>query len=104
MRKPEEISMSEGQTSFGSSGNPKTQTHCNDWDWDWDRLRMVKIKGTAKIKPPNEDVEVPILKRFVDYLLPKVRAVMVDNDLLISQVATDPQKDGIYILLDIPLS
>ncbi len=65
---------------------------------------MVKIKGTAKIKPPNEDAEVPILKRFVDYLLPKVRAVMADNDLLISQVATDPQKDGIYILLDIPLS
>ncbi|KAI0450327.1 hypothetical protein F5B21DRAFT_517525 [Xylaria acuta] len=46
---------------------------------------MIKIKGTAKLFPPDEDVEVSILERFVDYLSPEVRAVTVDDDGVISQ-------------------
>lgn len=32
---------------------------------------MVKVKGTAKLFPPDEDVEVPIFAQFADYLSPE---------------------------------
>ncbi|KAH7159243.1 hypothetical protein DER46DRAFT_663217 [Fusarium sp. MPI-SDFR-AT-0072] len=91
MIKPEERFWSEGQAYFGSSDNPKTLTHCNVWDWD--QLRMIKVIGTAKLFPPEEDVEVPILAQFADYLSPKVRAVTVDDEGLIVEVSADPEQD-----------
>jgi hypothetical protein len=91
MIKPEERFMSDGQGYFGSSENPKTVTHCNVWDWD--QLRMIKVKGTAKLFPPSEDIEVLILARFADYLSPEVRAVTVDDEGLISEVSTDLKED-----------
>jgi len=91
MIKPRERFMSEGQGYFGSSENPQTITHCNVWDWD--QLRMIKVKGTAKLFPPDEDVEVPILAQFADYLSPKVSAVTVDDEGLISEISTDLDED-----------
>ncbi|KAI7763043.1 hypothetical protein LZL87_011186 [Fusarium oxysporum] len=91
MIKPEERFWSEGQAYFGSSDNPKTLTYCNIWDWD--QLRMIKVIGTAKLFPPEEDVEVPILAQFADYLSPKVRAVTVDDEGLIVEVSADPEQD-----------
>ncbi|PTU21950.1 hypothetical protein P175DRAFT_0531491 [Aspergillus ochraceoroseus IBT 24754] len=79
--KPQERFSSEGQRYFGPRENPLTETHCNVWDWD--RLRMVKVKGTAKLFPPDEDKEVPILAQFADYLSPEARAVTVDDDGLL---------------------
>ncbi|KAI8952197.1 kinase-like domain-containing protein [Xylaria longipes] len=102
MIKPEERFMSEGQGYFGPRENPKTETHCNVWDWD--QLRMIKIKGTAKLFPPDEDVEVPILEQFADYLSPEVRAVTVDDDGLISQVDTDPKEDDTIFIGYLPFS
>jgi len=84
--------MSEGQGYFGSSENPKTETHCNVWDWD--RLRMTKVKGTAKLFPPEEEIEVSILSRFADFLSPEIRAVTVDDEGLISGLSTDLEEDG----------
>jgi hypothetical protein len=101
MIKPEERFMSEGQGYFGSSENPKTVTHCN---WDWDQLRMIKVKGTAKLFPPDEDVEVTILARFADYLSPEVRAVTVDDEGLISKVSTDLEEDDTVFIGYLPFS
>lgn len=95
MIKPEERFLSEGQWYFGSSEDPTTEASCNVWDWD--QLRMIKVKGTAKLFPPDEDVEVPILARFADYLSPKVRAVTVDDQGLISEVSKDPKEDLFFI-------
>ncbi|EWZ30293.1 hypothetical protein FOZG_16453 [Fusarium oxysporum Fo47] len=49
--------------------------------------------STAKFFPPEEDVEVPILAQFADYLSPKVRAVTVDDEGLIVEVSADPEQD-----------
>jgi len=54
---------------------------------------MMKAIGTAKLFPPEEDVEVPILAQFADYLSPKVRAVTVDDEGLIVEVSADPEQD-----------
>ncbi|PVH70455.1 hypothetical protein DL98DRAFT_136087 [Cadophora sp. DSE1049] len=102
MIKPEERFMSEGQGYFGSRENPRTITHCNVWDWD--QLRMIKVKGTAKLFPPEEDVEVPILARFADYLSPDVRAVTVDDQGFISEVSQDPEEDDTRYIGYLPFS
>ena len=53
---------------------------------------MVKVKGTAKLFQPDEDVEITILAQFADYLSPEVRAITIDNDGLL-RVSTDPVED-----------
>ncbi|OKL61750.1 hypothetical protein UA08_02894 [Talaromyces atroroseus] len=53
---------------------------------------MVKIKGTAKLLPPDEDIEVLITSQFADYLSPEVRAVTVDDDGLLTGISTDPKE------------
>ncbi|KAJ8125736.1 hypothetical protein O1611_g7902 [Lasiodiplodia mahajangana] len=83
--------MSDGQGYYGPRENPKTEAECNVWDWD--RLRMIKIKGTAKLFLPDEDIEVPILARFADYLSPEVRAVTVNDEGLITNISTDLEDD-----------
>ncbi|KAJ5155703.1 hypothetical protein N7492_008506 [Penicillium capsulatum] len=98
--KPQDRFFSEGQTYFGPRENPMTETHCNVWDWD--RLRMVKVKGTAKLFPPDEDVEVPILAQFADYLSPEVRAITVDDDGLLAGVSTDPEEDDTLFVAYLP--
>jgi hypothetical protein len=65
---------------------------------------MVKVKGTAKLFPPDEDVEVPILAQFADYLSPEVRAVTVDDDGLLAGVSTDPEEDDTPFVAYIPFS
>ena len=91
MTKPQERFLSDGQMYFGPMDNPKSIAHCNVWDWD--QLRMIKLKGTAKIFPPEEDKEVPILAPLADYLSQNVRAISIDDDALLSGVSTDPDKD-----------
>ncbi|KAI0101589.1 hypothetical protein GGR51DRAFT_529470 [Nemania sp. FL0031] len=54
---------------------------------------MIKVKGTAKLFHPDKDLEVPILARLADCLSPKVTAVTVDDDGLLTQVSTDPEED-----------
>ncbi|KAF1952496.1 hypothetical protein CC80DRAFT_495299 [Byssothecium circinans] len=102
MIKPEERFLSEGKGYFGSREDPKTEAHCNVWDWD--QLRMIKVKGTAKIFPPEEDAEVAILARFADYLSPEVRAVTVDDEGLISEVSTDLEEDDTIYIAYLPFS
>jgi hypothetical protein len=71
MIKPEERFFSDGGAYFGPAENPKTEAFLNLWDWD--QLRMVKLKGTAKIFPPDEGHEIQIFAQFADYLSPEVR-------------------------------
>lgn len=100
--KPQDRFYSEGQAYFGPRDNPLTETYCNVWDWD--QLRMVKVKGTAKLFPPDEDVEVPILAQFADYLSPDVRAVTIDNDGLLAGISTDPEEDDTPFMAYLPIS
>ena len=65
---------------------------------------MVKIKGTAKLFPPDEDLEIPILAQFADYLSPEVRAVTVNDDGLLAGVSTDPEEDNTPFVAYLPIS
>ncbi|KAJ6114647.1 hypothetical protein N7486_000425 [Penicillium sp. IBT 16267x] len=100
--KPQDRFYSEGQGYFGPSENPLTETHCNVWDWD--RLRMVKVKGNAKLFPPDEDIEILILAQFADYLSSEVRAVTVDENGLLAGVSTDPEEDDTPFVAYLPVS
>jgi hypothetical protein len=63
---------------------------------------MVKVKGTAKLFPPEEDRELSILAQFADYLSPGVRAITVDDDGLLTGVSTDLEEDDALFLTYIP--
>ncbi|KAJ5201496.1 uncharacterized protein N7498_006159 [Penicillium cinerascens] len=102
MINPQDRFWSEGQNYRGPSENPTTETYCNVWDWD--QLRMVKIKGTAKLFPREEDIELSILAQFADYLSPEVRAITVDDDGLLTGVSTDPEEDDTLFLAYLPFS
>ncbi|GAB1205055.1 hypothetical protein APSETT445_003722 [Aspergillus pseudonomiae] len=65
---------------------------------------MVKVKGSAKLFPPDEDIEIPILAQFADYLSPEVRTVTVDDDGLLAGVSTDPEEDDTPFVAYLPLS
>lgn len=99
---PQDRFFSEGQGYFGVRENPATETHCNVWDWD--QLRLIKVKGTAKLFPPEEDVEISILAQFADYLSPEVRAITVNDDGLLTGVSTDPEEDDTFFVGYLPLS
>ncbi|KAH8429391.1 uncharacterized protein LDX57_007055 [Aspergillus melleus] len=99
---PQDRFFSEGQGYFGPRENPLTETHCNVWDWD--QLRLIKVKGTAKLFRPEEDVEVSVLAQFADYLSPEVRAITVDNDGLLTGVSTDPEEDDTFFIAYLPFS
>lgn len=94
--------VSEGSSYFGSSDDPETITHCSVWDWD--QLRMIKIKGTAKLFPPDEDVEVSILAQFADCLSHKVRAVTVDDEGRILETSTNLEEDDTVFIGYLPFS
>ncbi|TVY89402.1 Casein kinase II subunit alpha' [Lachnellula willkommii] len=94
MIKPEERFFSDGGGYFGPLEDPKSECFLNVWDWD--QLRMVKLKGTSKIFPPDENHEIRILAQFADYLSPEVRAVSINDDGLITGVSTDPEEDETF--------
>jgi hypothetical protein len=102
MIKPEERFLSEGQGYFGPRENPQTETHCNVLDWD--QRRMIKIKGTAKLFPPDEDNEVPILAQFADCLSVEVRAITVNDDGLLSGVSINVEEDDTMFVPYLPVS
>ncbi|KAI9039280.1 uncharacterized protein KD926_009722 [Aspergillus affinis] len=79
-----------------------TEIHCNVWDWD--RLRLIKVKGTAKLFRPEEDVEVSVLAQFADFLSPEVRVIMVDDNGLLTGVSTDPEEDDTFFIGYLPFS
>ncbi|KAJ5573876.1 uncharacterized protein N7459_008303 [Penicillium hispanicum] len=102
MISPQDRFFSEGQGYFGPRDNPVTETHCNVWDWD--QLRMVKVKGTAKLFPPEEDVEISVFAQFADLLSSEVRAITVNNDGLLTGVSTDPEEDETMFIGYLPFS
>ncbi|CAG8948069.1 unnamed protein product [Penicillium salamii] len=99
---PEDRFWSEGQNYFGPREIPTTQSYCNVWDWD--QLRMIKVKGTAKLFPPEEDRELSIIARLADYLSPEVSAITVDDDGLLTGVSTDPEEDDTLFFAYVPFS
>lgn len=67
-------------------------------------MPIIKVKSTARLFPPDEDVEVSILAQFADYLSPEVRAIAVDDDGLLTGVSTDPEEDGTLNVAYLPIS
>ncbi|KAJ5529410.1 hypothetical protein N7527_002803 [Penicillium freii] len=65
---------------------------------------MVKVKGTAKIFPPDGDVDLSILAPLADYLSPEVRAITVDDDGLLREVSTDPEEEDTMFIAYPPFS
>jgi hypothetical protein len=65
---------------------------------------MIKVKGTARLFPPDEDVENQILSQFADYLSPEVRTVTVDDDGLLTGISTDPVEDDTMFFAYLPFS
>ena len=102
MINPKERFFSEGQSYFGPREDPAAETHCNVWDWD--QLRMVKVQGTAKLFPPEVDEEVNVLRPFADYLSLEIRAIIVDDDGLLTGVSTDPLDDNTMFIAYLPFS
>ncbi|KAJ5691300.1 hypothetical protein N7488_012035 [Penicillium malachiteum] len=56
---PENRFWADDQCYFGSSDNPEPEFQCDVWDWD--QLRVVKIKGTAKLFKEDEGIELSVL-------------------------------------------
>ncbi|KAJ5781700.1 uncharacterized protein N7518_010183 [Penicillium psychrosexuale] len=102
MIKPQERFLSDNQGYFGRKENPLTEAHCNVWDWD--QLRMIKVKGSAKVLPPEEDKECLILAQFADHLSPQVRSITVDDDGLLTEVSMDPNEDDTLFVAYLPFS
>lgn len=63
---------------------------------------MIKVKGTAKLFPPDEDVEVPILAQLADYLSSEVHAITIDDDGFLAGVSTDPEEDDTLFVAYLP--
>lgn len=57
---------------------------------------MVKVKGIAKLSLPDKDVRFRFC--LADYLSPEVSAVTVNNDGLLTENSTVPNKDDIIFL------
>lgn len=102
MIKPEDRFFTNGQWCLGRDGDPQAETKCNVYDWD--QLRMVTVKGTAKVLPQGEDKEIPILAQFANYLSLEVHSVTVDDDGLLSGVSTDLQEDSAPFAAYLPFS
>ena len=65
---------------------------------------MVKVKGTAKLFPPEEEVENSVFAQFADLLSPEVRAITVNNEGLLTGVSTDPEEDETIFIGYLPFS
>ncbi|KAJ5726606.1 uncharacterized protein N7483_007963 [Penicillium malachiteum] len=99
---PEDRFVSLMESYFGDPKIPTTQCFCNVWDWD--QLRMIKIKGTARIFPPEEDKQLDIVAQFADYLSLDVCAISVDDNGLLTGPSTDPEEDDTRHVGHIPFS
>ncbi|KAH8725357.1 hypothetical protein GQ44DRAFT_653220 [Phaeosphaeriaceae sp. PMI808] len=102
MIKPESRFVSDGQVYFGTGDDPTDEVHCNIWDWD--QLRLVKIKGTAKLFPCELYAEIPIFAQFADLLSPEVRAITVDDEGFLVGVSTDAKEDDTVFVGYLPYS
>ncbi|KAJ5712397.1 hypothetical protein N7493_008865 [Penicillium malachiteum] len=102
MLSPEERFLPLGRTYFGDEDDPATECHCNLWDWD--QLRLIKIKGTSKFFPPEDDAQTSIFAQYLDYLSPEVREITIDNDGLLTGIPTDPDVDETEFTAYMPCS
>ncbi|KAJ5372928.1 hypothetical protein N7517_004934 [Penicillium concentricum] len=82
--------------------NPASKCFLNVWDWD--QLRMIKVRGTVKLFPPDGNVELSVLAPLADYLSPEVRAITVDDDGLLTEISTDPEEDDTMFIAYPPFS
>ncbi|KAJ5353223.1 hypothetical protein N7452_002197 [Penicillium brevicompactum] len=98
---PEDRFFSMG-VSFRCPRGPDSKAYADVWDWD--QLRLIRLKGTVKLFPPEEDVETMILPPLADYIAPEVCAISFNDDGLLTGVSTDPEDDDSGFIGYLPLS
>ncbi|KFY47289.1 hypothetical protein V494_00044 [Pseudogymnoascus sp. VKM F-4513 (FW-928)] len=60
---------------------------------DWDQRRWYTVKGPLSLIPPDGDVDIDILKRYVGQLGQTVQSITVDDKGLLIKVSSDPEDD-----------
>lgn len=61
---------------------------------DWDQRKWVLVKGPASYLVLDEDIEIEVMKRYVDLLAPTVHAITADNSGLLVSVSSKPEDDA----------
>ncbi|OBT72659.1 hypothetical protein VF21_08570 [Pseudogymnoascus sp. 05NY08] len=60
---------------------------------DWDQRRWYTIEGPVSLIPPDEDVDIDVLKRYIGQLGQTVQSITVDDKGLLVKVSSDPEDD-----------
>lgn len=53
------------QAYFGPVDDLAAECYCSLWDWD--QLRLIKVQGTAKFFPLEDDADTSIFAHYLDY-------------------------------------
>lgn len=64
---------------------------------DWDQRRWYNISGPVTYIPPDEDVDIDILKRYIGQLGQSVQSIAVDDNGLLVKVSSAREDDGTLI-------
>lgn len=64
---------------------------------DWDQRRWYTVDGSTQSYPPDEELEIDVLKRHIDQLAPNVYSISVDKDGLLVSVSSIPDDDGTLV-------
>ncbi|KFY75330.1 hypothetical protein V499_04701 [Pseudogymnoascus sp. VKM F-103] len=60
---------------------------------DWDQRRWYTIEGPVSLIPPDENVDIDVLKCYVGQLGQTVQSITVDDKGLLVKVSSDPEDD-----------
>lgn len=60
---------------------------------DWDQRRWYTVEGPVSLIPPDEDVDIDVLKRYVGQLGQTVQSITVDDKGILVKVSSDPEDD-----------
>ncbi|KFY08690.1 hypothetical protein V492_06012 [Pseudogymnoascus sp. VKM F-4246] len=61
---------------------------------DWDQRRWYNINGPLTYIPPEENVDIDVLKRYIGQLGQTVKSITVDENGLLVNVSSDPEDDS----------
>ncbi|KAI1972046.1 hypothetical protein LOZ53_006209 [Ophidiomyces ophidiicola] len=71
---------------------------------DWDQRRCYRVEGPLSLMPPEEGIEIDILKKYIDKLSLGVCSITVDNQGKLVSVSSDPEDDDTMAIYYPPYS